>query len=67
MADSHLRMVALLQGQALAVAGERGAEVAPGGLVVAHIMEVVTGLAQPQQVGQHQEGDNVQLLWGERG
>ena len=60
MADSLLRMAALLQGWALAAAGDRGAEVAPVGLAVAHLMEVAAGLAQSQQVRQRQQGDDVQ-------
>lgn len=37
---------------------------APGGLAVARLVEVVAGLVQSQQVRQRQEGDDVQWLWG---
>ena len=38
---------------------ESGAEEVPGGLAVAALVEAAAGLAQSQQGGQRQEGDDV--------
>jgi len=64
MTDSQLRMVALLQGQALAAAGRERCRGGAGGLAVAALVEARAGLAPSQQGGQRQEGDDVQELWG---